>query len=201
MISVYGESTPNPESLKFVTNKLLSTEPREFVSKSEAELHSPLAKSILEFPFVKSVFISSNFITVLKTPAVDWYEIMNELREFIIEYLKADKPVFTDIQIQSSEAQASLNVEAGSNVNENLSAEASEMNIRIADIIDEYIRPAVESDGGAILFQSFKEGVVRVTLQGSCSGCPSSEVTLKNGIETLLKSMVPEVKEVLAAAG
>jgi Fe-S cluster biogenesis protein NfuA len=186
--------TPNPSSLKFVADRFIieNNDIAEFESLDSTIGKSALAEKLFSFPFVKSVFIMSNFVTVSKSADVDWDLVKNELREFIQRHLMESKlAVATDfIGAGSSDA-----AESTPTVQHNIS---NEMDEKIAGILDEYVKPAVERDGGAIHFQNFTEGVVTVSLKGSCSGCPSSTVTLKSGIETLLKSMLPEVQEVVA---
>lgn len=183
-ITIYTEANPNPNSMKFVLNYMLVPEGNtfDFPSLAEAE-DSPLAQALFQsFDYVERVFIMSNFITVTKTEAVSWHDVAGEIKQFIKTYLEEDKPL--------------LKTEAF--VADKIDANEPEINKKIKGILDEYIRPAVESDGGAIAFHSFDAGTVKVLLQGSCSGCPSSTITLKAGIENLLKSMLPEVKEVVA---
>jgi len=184
-IHIYLESNPNPNSLKFVTNLMLLPEGESFdFPDAESAQHAPLAQELFESPHVKRVFYMSNFVTVTKSEDVEWLEIQNQLKEHIKTYLEDGKPILVN--------QAVAN---GTTIDEN----DSETVKKIKGILDEYIRPAVEQDGGAISFHSFDDGVVKVLLQGSCSGCPSSTVTLKSGIENLLKTMLPnEVKEVEA---
>ena len=185
---VYTERTPNPDAMKFVVNRvLLKAGTKEFKFGSEAS-HFPIVQALFNFPFVRSVFVGGNFITISKTDAADWMEVAPALRTFLLEQFDAH-PRFI--------------VEAISNV-EPLPYKApavepsNEMEEKIVAILDEYIRPAVEGDGGNIAFRGFDSGIVRVELQGSCSGCPSSTVTLKAGIEALLKRMIPEVEQVIA---
>ena len=163
----------------------------EFRSPEETEGVSPLAEKIFNLPFVTGVFISSNFITVTKNDVVTWDLVQLELREYIQEFLNEDgRVVYADAPAQ---ALADANERASTH------AEAkSEDDRKIIQILEEYIRPAVEGDGGHIAFRSFSEGVVTVTLRGACSGCPSSMITLKQGIENLLKHEVPGVREVIA---
>jgi Fe-S cluster biogenesis protein NfuA len=189
-ISLYLESNPNPNSLKFVVNEMLVPEGMSFdfpdaVSAQEA----PLAKELFEYPFVERVFYMSNFVTVTKKENIEWIEIQDTLKRHIQAFLEAGKLII-DIKAPSTSEETAEN-----------SAFDSETVIKIKTILDEYIRPAVEQDGGAITFHSFKDGIVRVNLQGSCSGCPSSTVTLKAGIENLFQRMMPdEVKAVEALA-
>jgi NFU1 iron-sulfur cluster scaffold homolog, mitochondrial len=189
-VFVYAESTPNPASMKFVANKLLiKGEPLEFNSLGKAT-KSPLAHELLKFPFISGIFIASNYVTVTKTVHVDWEDVLNELREFITGYLQSGKPVLAE---KVSTAKGEITDDTP-----NPAEGYTELEKKIVSILDEYIRPAVEQDGGAISFTSFNEGVVTVKLKGSCSGCPSASFTLKAGIEGLLRRMVPEVDKVVA---
>jgi NFU1 iron-sulfur cluster scaffold homolog, mitochondrial len=184
-VHIYLESNPNPNSLKFVANEMLVPETMSFdFPDLESTGISPLAKELFAFPFVDRVFFASNFITVTKKGDVEWLEVQNTLKEFIKKYLEAGKFI-----IEVNEP-SDLPVE-----------EETDAIKKIKTILDEYIRPAVEQDGGAITYHSFQDGVVKVKLQGSCSGCPSSMITLKAGIENLFTRMMPgEVKSVEALA-
>jgi len=181
-VTVYAESTPNPAVLKFVSNKTLVNKSYEFKNSEEA-LYAPLAKELFLFPFVKEVFFSANYISIMKTEAVEWQEISNELREHIRIYIEDGKKILLD-EILQKEKESNTTSE-GKKVLTGISKE-------ISDILDEYVQPAVASDGGNIAFQSYNEETktVKVILQGACSGCPSSTITLKNGIETMLKEML-----------
>lgn len=198
-VTVYAEMTPNPSTMKFVANKyLLGTgDSVEFKTKAEAKGYSPLAEELLTFPFVDGVFIAANFVTVTKTDNLSWDFITMELREFVKTWLSEGKDVL--IQMPSPIAVKAESSEAGEQPSKIY--EVSEYDDAIRDLLDEYVRPAVENDGGAIDFLGFEEGVVTVVLKGSCSGCPSSTATLKGGIENLLKQYLPEVKEVVAENG
>ena len=192
-ISVYAESTPNPATMRFVSSRMLIHDGRllEFRSPEETEGVSPLAEKVFNLPFVTSVFISSNFVTVTKNNSITWDLVQLELREYIQEYLNTDGRVVHE--------EASAQVLADANERANTHAEPkNSTDEKIINILEEYIRPAVEGDGGHIAFKSFDEGVVTVALRGSCSGCPSSMITLKQGIENLLKHEVPGVVEVVA---
>ena len=184
-VHIYLESNPNPNSLKFVTNLMLLPEGESFdFPDAESAEYAPLANELFGIDHVKRVFYMSNFITVTKSDEVEWLEIQDRVKNHIKEFLEDGKPILVN------EAVAN-----GTIIDEN----DSETVKKIKGILDEYIRPAVEQDGGAISFHSFEDGVVKVLLQGSCSGCPSSTITLKTGIENLLKTMLPnEVKEVEA---
>jgi NFU1 iron-sulfur cluster scaffold homolog, mitochondrial len=183
-INIYTESNPNPNSLKFVLNFMLLPEgvSRDFPTK-ESAAEAPLASELFDFPFVKRVFYMSNFITVTKDQLTDWYEVKGQIQNHIKEFLEAGKQILTEAEVEEDHKVTDAD---------------TDIEVRIKGILDEYIRPAVEMDGGAISFDSFEDGKVKVLLQGSCSGCPSSTVTLKAGIETLLKKMIPEVQEVEA---
>lgn len=182
-VHIYLESNPNPNSLKFVVNEMLVPEAMSFdFPDAESTGISPLATELFSFPFVDRVFFASNFITVTKKEDVEWLEIQSTLKEYIKKYLEAGKFI-----IEVNEEQPAS------------SEEETETVKKIKTILDEYIRPAVEQDGGAITYHSFTDGIVKVRLQGSCSGCPSSMVTLKAGIENLFTRMMPgEVKAVEA---
>lgn len=182
-VHIYMEANPNPNSLKFVVNFMLADEGISFdYPNQESTENSPLAKELFNFAAVERVFIASNFVTVTKKEDVEWIEIQDFVREHIKKYLETGK------------APVNVHFDKDPLFDEN----DSEVVKKIKGILDEYIRPAVEQDGGAIVFHSFQEGIVKVLLQGSCSGCPSSTITLKAGIQNLLTRMIPEVKEVQA---
>jgi Fe-S cluster biogenesis protein NfuA len=196
-VTVYTEMTPNPATMKFVANKylLISGDSVEFISKKEAKGFSPIAEALFDFPFVKSVFIAANFVTITKTDNVPWDFITMELREFIKEWISNGKDVL--IQMPQAKPARKENETASDNENDP-NFEPSEIDDAIRALLDEYVRPAVENDGGAIDFLGFKDGVVSVRMKGACAGCPSSTATLKGGIETLLKQHLPEVNNVMA---
>ncbi len=182
-VTLYLESNPNPNSLKFVASNLLIPEGISFdFADKQSAANSKLATILFDFNFVQRVFIMSNFVTVTKSDGIDWFEIQDEVKNKIIDFIESGKPLV------DQEAVASNKVVE----------EDPEDVKKIKVILDEYIKPAVEQDGGAIIFDSFENGVVKLQLQGSCSGCPSSTITLKAGIENLLKSMMPEVQSVEA---
>lgn len=184
-INIYLESNPNPNSLKFVVNEMLVPEGISFDFPTiESTTDAPLAQELFKYPFVERVFYMSNFITVTKKEDVEWVEIQNTIKEHIKKFLESGKFI---IEVRD---ETPVSAE-----------EETETVKKIKTILEEYIRPAVEQDGGAITFHSFKEGIVKVKLQGSCSGCPSSMVTLKAGIENLFQRMMPgEVNSVEALA-
>jgi len=181
-IHIYLESNPNPGSLKFVLNFMLFPEGLSYdFPDVESTGPSPLARGLFGFEYVERVFFMNNFITITKSESVGWENIQHELKAYIKEYLALDKPVFDETLLDQEEITNDPDIV-----------------VKIKGVLDEYVRPAVEQDGGAIVFQSFDEGVVTVALQGSCSGCPSSTITLKAGIENILTTMIPEVKRVEA---
>ncbi len=180
--------TPNPETMKFVANKLLYPgKSIDFPDEASAG-PSPLAKELFAFPFIKSVFIASNFVTLTKTVDTQWEEIIPNMRDFLKQYLEAGKGVVNEDEVpQKIEANI-------------VSDNDTDVVVRIKELLENYVKPAVEMDGGAISFKGFDDGVVTLMLQGSCSGCPSSMITLKSGIEAMMKRMIPEVVEVVAEA-
>lgn len=195
-VLIYTEQTPNPESLKFVTNRMLYQGTADFREEALAKEWSPLAIELFEMPFVKGVYISNNFVTVTKELNFNWEDIMLKLKDFVKTYVQEGKTILKD---GFTEAMEALEKERG--VGMEYSDEEVAIVKKIKDLIETYVKPAVEMDGGNIEFKSFDQGRVMVVLQGSCSGCPSSTVTLKAGIEGMLKRMVPEVTEVVAEMG
>jgi len=190
--TIYAENTPNPLSMKFVANKLLiESEPIEFTNIESAGA-SPLAQKLFQLPFVAGVFIAGNYVTVNKTEAIEWQDVVMELRIMITQFLNEGNLVLE----QTGESVGDLSNEKSEDTTK--TKELSGIDLKISDILDEFIRPAVEQDGGAINFHSFDKGTVTVKLKGACSGCPSASLTLKSGIETVLKRLVPEVEEVVA---
>lgn len=182
-IHIYLESNPNPNSLKFVVNEMLVPEGMSFdFPDTESASLSPLAQELFTYPFVDRVFFASNFVTVTKKNDVEWLEVQNTIKNHIKKFLEDGRFIIE------------MNEDAAAPVEEE-----TETIKKIKTILEEYIRPAVEQDGGAITYHSFNNGVVKVKLQGSCSGCPSSMVTLKAGIENLFTRMMPgEVQAVEA---
>ncbi|PWJ43957.1 NifU family protein [Sediminitomix flava] len=185
-ITIYTEANPNPNSMKFMLSFMLIKNGDTFdFPDLEAAKISPLATELFEkFDFIERIFYMSNFITITKKEEVVWNEVIPQMKEYLTEYFREKKPVFDESK----------------EVAEDGSEDDTEAIKMIKSVLEEYIKPAVEMDGGAIQFHSFDEesGVVKVLLQGSCSGCPSSTITLKAGIENMLKRMVPTVKEVVA---
>ena len=191
VISIYTEMTPNPETMKFVANKLLYPgKSIDFPEEASAK-PSPLAQELFSFPFIKSVFIASNFVTLTKTSETeDWQDMIPTIKQFLKDYLEEGKVVVIEEEVIKRKAESSNEI----------SADDNDVVKRIKELLENYVKPAVEMDGGAIQFKSFVEGKVNLMLQGSCSGCPSSMITLKAGIEGMMKRMIPEVKEVVAEA-
>lgn len=195
-VMLYTEQTPNPESLKFVTNRMLYRGTADFREPEMAEDWSPVATALFELPYVKGVYICNNFITITKEFSYSWDDIMLLLKDFIKNYIDEDGVI---IKPGFEEEKARLEAESG--VEYQYTGDEAELVKRIRDLIDTYVKPAVEMDGGNIEFKSFDKGRVTVILQGSCSGCPSSTVTLKAGIEGMLRRMIPEVTEVISEMG
>ncbi len=187
-VTVYAESTPNPAVLKFVANKKLVLQAAEFKNIDDAK-DAPLAQKLFHFPFVKEIFIDENYVSIQKYDIAEWEDITLELREFITTFLQEGNEVITDEsagQAPSKESEAPK---------QKISADIENMDEtsqQVVAILDEYIKPAVASDGGNILFDSYNPDskTVKVILQGACSGCPSSTMTLKSGIETMLRDML-----------
>ncbi|MFT6204261.1 MAG: Fe-S cluster biogenesis protein NfuA [Spirosomataceae bacterium] len=190
-VMIYTELSPNPNSMKFVLNFEIAPEGLSFdypnrAAATEEGKGSPLVGDIFQFPFIQRVFITANFITVTKDEGTMWEEVLVDFKKFLKIYFEEGHPVFVQKTIDTNTVL--------------VDSQDSEVIQKIKATLEQYVRPAVESDGGAINFASFDEisGQVKVHLQGACSGCPSSTVTLKQGIERLLTSMIPEVKEVVA---
>ncbi len=184
VVNIYTEANPNPSSLKFCAEFMLLPDGKvaDFADPESAARLSPLATELFKFSGVKRVFIAANFVTITKSDEFTWNDLAPLIKTYIKGYLEEGKPLLID--------KAFVEI----TINE------TEIVAKIKSLLDEYVRPAVESDGGAITFHSFNEadGQVKVHLQGSCSGCPSSTITLKQGIENLLTRMIPEVKSVVA---
>jgi Fe-S cluster biogenesis protein NfuA len=190
--------TPNPKVMKFVSNKmLLQTDSAEFRNIEEAK-PSPLATKLFHFPFVKEVFISGNYIAIAKFDVIEWDDVAQEVRVFITDFLQEGGVAVHEDELAPAEAK-----EASSDGSPAVRSEdMGEIEGRIVDILEEYIKPAVAQDGGNIAFMGYKDKIVEVQLQGACSGCPSSTMTLKNGILSILQKMLPTlVDDVVAVNG
>ncbi len=181
-IDVYAEATPNPETMKFVFNKMIFPGDALDFPKPENLEKSPLAKNLFEFNFVNGVFIMNNFVTITRAEGSNWEDLIPVVKEFLKSYISSGEPVVLE-QFKGTSQNGKTLIEA-----------------QIIEILDTYVKPAVETDGGMISFKQFEPEIGRVTveLKGSCSGCPSSTVTLKRGIEGMLTKMIPDVKEVVA---
>ena len=182
--------TPNPETMKFVANKLLYPGKSIDFPDMDSARPSPLATELFGFPFIRSVFIASNFVTLTKTPDTEWNDVIPTIRQFLKEYLEENKVVINEEEVATIKPDSTNTV----------AADDDDVVKRIKELLENYVKPAVEMDGGAIQFKSYEDGKVNLMLQGSCSGCPSSMITLKAGIEGMMKRMIPEVKEVVAEA-
>lgn len=191
-ITVYAESTPNPSVMKFVANKKIVTALFEFTSIDEAKL-SPLATELFHFPFVQRIFIDENYVSITKYDMAEWQDITIELREFIRSYIESGKDVVLPEAVETLQ-KSSKQIDSKFEALDDISKE-------IVNILEEYVKPAVASDGGNIQFISYDsaEKSVSVMLQGACSGCPSSTYTLKSGIENMLKEMLPGKVETVEA--
>ena len=191
IVSIYTEMTPNPETMKFVANKLLYPGKSIDFPDEASAAPSPLAQELFTFPFIRSVFIASNFITLTKTAETgDWQDVIPTIKQFLKEYLEEGKVVINEDAVVTMKPESSNAI----------SEDDDDVVKRIKELLENYVKPAVEMDGGAIQFKSYENGKVNLMLQGSCSGCPSSMITLKSGIEGMMKRMIPEVKEVVAEA-
>jgi NFU1 iron-sulfur cluster scaffold homolog, mitochondrial len=191
VVSIYTEMTPNPETMKFVANKLLYPGKSVDFKNEESATASPLAMQLFTFPFIKSVFIASNFVTLTKTDDTeDWQDVIPSVKQFLKEYLEEGNQIINEEELaaRKTESTNEIHINDGDVVK------------RIKELLENYVKPAVEMDGGAIQYLSYENGTVNLMMQGSCSGCPSSMITLKAGIEGMMKRMIPEVKEVVATS-
>lgn len=189
VVSIYTEMTPNPETMKFVANKLLYPGKSVDFPDEESASASPLAIQLFAFPFIKSVFIASNFVTLTKTDETeDWQDVIPSVKQFLKEYLEEGNVIINEeeLAMRKTESSNEIHVDDGDVVK------------RIKELLENYVKPAVEMDGGAIQYISYENGRVNLKMHGSCSGCPSSMITLKAGIEGMMKRMIPEVREVVA---
>jgi len=202
--TVYAEMTPNPNTMKFVSNRWLITNDKsyEILANQRVGGPSPLAEKLFNFPFINGVFIAANFVTLTKSDIIEWQDVVMELRDFITNYLNdEDGIVIREEFLNSTKEEVVSETSSENTVKPSENKNFTDFEQKIVEILDEYIKPAVESDGGAIELDSYNNGVVKVVLKGSCSGCPSSTMTLKAGIEQMLKNMLPEVQSVEAING
>lgn len=201
---VYAEMTPNPATMKFVADRLLidGGHQVEFTSPEQTQGYSPLAEELFHFPFVKGVFISANFVTLTKDDSLGWeminMQIRQYLKDWLMEHEKAVIAIPEELTGASDPGEEPEFIQVKTSATDYSQFTPSEFDDQIKFLLDEFVRPAVEQDGGAIDFKAFHEGKVYVQLKGACSGCPSSMQTLKGGIENLLKANLEEVKEVVA---
>lgn len=196
--------TPNPNTMKYVANTPLVPEGITLELGAGDDLSNyPLVARLFSFPFVERIFITGNFVTITKTAAIEWDDVTMELREYIVNYLTSGNPVVLNPEKLIPKSAEDVPDEDESPI-ENFThvLPQNEIEAKIVEILEEYIQPAVENDGGAIHFKSFdiEKGQLAVTLKGSCNGCPSSTATLKHGIENLFANMLPQVKQVVAEA-
>jgi Fe-S cluster biogenesis protein NfuA len=186
-VMIYTETTPNPNTLKFVVNRpLLPNDFVEIQNVEEAE-NAPIAIELFKIKHVVAIYMSNNFISITKDDNIEWFELMPEVKLFLKQYLDANKPLLLPTFVKPSKT-------ASNQIEDN----DTDIDIRIKTALNKYVKPAVEMDGGNISFVSFNDGKLTLQLQGSCSGCPSSTITLKQGIENIMKRFVPEVQEVVA---
>ena len=192
-ITVYGETTPNPSALKFVVSKMLTRTAVEYKNIDQTA-SSPLAKELFKFPYVKEIFIDENYISVTKYDINNWDEITLELRSYIKQFIENGGTVLEENFVQETLVEETKKTEEFDNLD--ITSQ------KIINILEEYVKPAVAADGGNIAFESFDEEnkIVKVILQGACSGCPSSTFTLKSGIESLLKTMLNDDTIIVEAA-
>jgi len=195
VVSIYTEATPNPATMKFVLNyMLLPQNSADFPTPESAKGIAPLAEALFDnFDYVSGVFIMNNFVTVTKKgDEIDWFDIVAPLRDFIRNYVSGGGEI-----VNATALQTKFSADSDANPNA-ITDDDTEVVKKIKDLLVKYVQPAVEMDGGAIVFRSFTNGVLTLGMQGSCSGCPSSTITLKAGIEGMLKRMIPDVKSVEA---
>jgi len=190
--SIYAESTPNPEVMKFVANRMLTKQSIEITTLEEAQ-EIPIAKELLKFPFVKTLYLSSNFISITKIETIEWENIAMQLRVFITDYLNSNITIDPEKLISKKEIQKDK-ITNQKTIHKEFNTHEKEIDA----LLNQYIKPAVEADGGAITLNYYKDNIVCVNLKGACSGCPSATSTLKGGIEALLKEKINPNIEVIA---
>ncbi len=191
-ILIYTEQTPNPDTLKFVTSRILYDGMADFGDRKIAEEWSPFAAELYKFDYVKKLIINKNFVSIDKDPEANWREVMFEVKDFIKKWLEEEKPVVKEGYKEMLEAEWQAKKDSG---------EINDIEEKIIEIIDQHVKPWIEQDGGGIEYMGFDEGVVTVRLYGACSTCSSASVTLKAGVEQILTSMIPDVKEVAQDLG
>ena len=184
--SLYAEMTPNPEVMKFVANRMLIDIDHVEFSNIEEAKPSPLATALFNFAFIKSVFISGNFIALSKYDVIEWEDVTQELRQFILSWISSDKAILNDIPDVTESSDEGVKAPATL-----VQEPSNEIEQRIVDILEEYVKPAVAQDGGNIAFAGYDNKGVKVVLQGACAGCPSSTMTLQQGIKQILQRMLP----------
>jgi Fe-S cluster biogenesis protein NfuA len=195
-VSIYAESTPNPAVMKFVANKMLIDQDHvEFRNIEEAQ-PSPLAVKLFHFPFVKEVFISSNFVALHKFNVVEWDDVAQEIRQFLTDWITSGQPILTGPVAPRKDEESGVQAITM----DSLPTDLGEIEQRIVEVLDEFVRPAVAQDGGNIAFVSYANKIVTVQLQGACSGCPSSTLTLQSGIKNILQRMLPTLIDDVVAA-
>lgn len=194
-VTIYAEMTPNPAAMKFVANILVVTDGKahEFNSVADTE-HSPLAKVLFTFPFITNIMIAHNFITLSIVPSVEWDDVVLEVREYLTNYIQAGQPVVNEDEIVATKPIEEEKEEMISELPK--PGEVRDIDKKIKHILKEYVSPAIESDGGAVSFESFKDGELIVKLSGACNGCPSSTQTLKHGIQNIFGQLLPQVTKV-----
>ena len=188
MISIYTEQTPNPNSLKFVLNRMLYNDGSAEFTKELAQKHSPFAEYLYKNSYITNVFIAKNFVTLSKDDSTEWFEVIPEIKKEILKFFETEQVIISEELKEILEKPKEDSIGSEGTVEQ-----------RIESALDKYIRPAVEMDGGAVYLHSFEKGVVKLMLKGACNGCPSSTITLKSGIEGVLKRFIPEVEEVMEA--
>jgi len=194
-VTIYAEMTPNPRAMKFVANipLILNGEAYEYTSTDNLE-SSPLARVLFTFPFIEGVMISQNFVTLTIVPNLDWNDVALEVRDYVTNYLQAGQPIIEEAAVSVSQVSHEKKEPSISELPK--PGEVRDIDKKIQHILKEYVSPAIESDGGAVSFESFKDGELIVKLSGACNGCPSSTQTLQFGIQNIFKKLLPQVKKV-----
>ncbi len=191
-ILIYTEQTPNPDTLKFVTSRILYEGMADFGNREAAKKWSPFASELYKFNYIKNLIINKNFVSIDKDSDANWREVMFEVKDFIKKWLEEDKTIVNDGYKEMLEAEWQAKKDSG---------EINDIEQKISEIIDQHVKPWIEQDGGGIEYMGFEEGIVTVRLYGACSTCSSATVTLKAGVEQILTSMIPDVKGVVQDLG